>query len=81
MKKQKSPCIDICKFIGPNGWCLGCARTREEARKWKKLKPYDIKSYTKLFKEEWKLLTIVLNVKFLFHFKLDISINFFFLLI
>ncbi len=43
MKKQKSPCIDICKFIGPNGWCLGCAGTREEARKWKKLKPYDIK--------------------------------------
>ena len=43
MKKQKSPCIDICKFIGPNGWCLGCARTRDEARKWKKLKPYDIK--------------------------------------
>ena len=39
MKKQKSPCIDICKFIGPNGWCLGCARTRDEARKWKKLKP------------------------------------------
>ena len=38
MKKQKSPCIDICKFIGPNGWCLGCARTRDEARKCKKIK-------------------------------------------
>ena len=63
MKKQKSPCIDICKFIGPNGWCLGCARTRDEARKWKKLKPYDIKLCAKLYKEEWKLLTIVLNVK------------------
>ena len=43
MKKQKSPCIDICKFIGPNGWYLGYARTRDESRKWKKLKPYDIK--------------------------------------
>ena len=43
MKKQKSPCIDICKFIGPNGRCLSCARTRQEARKQKKLKPYDIK--------------------------------------
>ena len=51
MKKQKSPCIDICKFIGPNGWCLGCARTRDEAKKWKKLKPYDIKIMHKTLKK------------------------------
>ena len=52
MKKQKSPCIDICKFIGPNGWCLGCARTRDEAKKWKKLKPYDIKIMHKTLKKK-----------------------------
>ena len=43
MKRHKSPCIDVCKFTGPNKWCLGCGRTKEEAQKWKKLKPYDIK--------------------------------------
>ena len=33
MKSKKSPCIDICKFMGKNGWCLGCGRTKIEARK------------------------------------------------
>ena len=42
MKRHKSPCIDVCKFTGPNKWCLGCGRTKEAAQKWKKLKPYDI---------------------------------------
>ena len=41
MKHRKSPCIDICNFTGPKGWCLGCGRTKEESRKWRNLKPYD----------------------------------------
>ncbi|WP_353331511.1 DUF1289 domain-containing protein [Phaeobacter sp. NW0010-22] len=41
MKKRKSPCIDVCEFTGPSGWCLGCARTREECLRWKKMKPYE----------------------------------------
>ena len=48
MKKYKSPCIDVCKFSGPHGWCLGCGRTKEEARKWRKLKPYDIQNIQKI---------------------------------
>ncbi|MBF9003190.1 MULTISPECIES: DUF1289 domain-containing protein [Vibrio] len=40
MKKAKSPCIDICDFSAPNGWCVGCGRTREECSNWKKMKPY-----------------------------------------
>ena len=36
MKSPKSPCIDVCKFSGQNGWCIGCGRTREECQKWKK---------------------------------------------
>ena len=40
-------CIDICKFTGKNGWCLGSGRTKIEARKWKNLKPYDIKTLEK----------------------------------
>ena len=43
MKPAKSPCIDICDFSGPKGWCLGCGRTRSECDKWKKMRPYDIK--------------------------------------
>ena len=47
MKSKKSPCIDICKFMGKNGWCLGCGRTKIEVRKLKNLKPYDIKTLEK----------------------------------
>jgi uncharacterized protein len=34
----KSPCIDICKFDGKTGLCVGCLRTREECKEWKKMK-------------------------------------------
>ena len=40
MKRKNSPCIDICQFSGKNGWCRGCGRTRDEARKWKSIKPF-----------------------------------------
>ncbi|MBN3819201.1 DUF1289 domain-containing protein [Paraburkholderia sp. Se-20369] len=33
----KSPCIDICSFDGRTGFCIGCLRTLEEARAWKKM--------------------------------------------
>jgi predicted Fe-S protein YdhL (DUF1289 family) len=32
----ESPCIDICRFDGRTGYCLGCFRTLEEARTWRK---------------------------------------------
>lgn len=31
----KSPCIDLCKFDGKTGFCLGCLRTLDESRRWK----------------------------------------------
>ncbi|MPV86384.1 DUF1289 domain-containing protein [Ostreibacterium oceani] len=40
MKRNQSPCIDLCVFSGPKGWCLGCGRTREECQKWRGMKPY-----------------------------------------
>ncbi|MDC8758089.1 DUF1289 domain-containing protein [Janthinobacterium fluminis] len=33
----KSPCIELCSFDGPTGLCVGCFRTLEEARGWKKM--------------------------------------------
>lgn len=30
----------MCDFSHTKGWCLGCARTREECKNWKSLKPY-----------------------------------------
>ena len=56
MKNNKSPCIDICKFSGPKGWCLGCGRTKEECRKWKSLKPYDLKILNKHLKKRMKVI-------------------------
>ncbi|MFL2844937.1 MAG: DUF1289 domain-containing protein [Candidatus Puniceispirillaceae bacterium] len=50
LKKNKSPCIDICEFSGPNGWCLGCGRTRDECDRWKKMKPYEFKIIQKQLK-------------------------------
>ena len=40
VKRHKSPCIDVCQFSGPKGWCLGCARTRQECQQWRAMKPY-----------------------------------------
>ena len=51
MKSQKSPCIDVCKFTGQHGWCIGCGRTREECQKWKKMKPFDVKAIQKQLKK------------------------------
>jgi uncharacterized protein len=34
----ESPCINICKFDGKTGLCIGCLRTRDECKQWKKLK-------------------------------------------
>ena len=39
-RNKKSPCVDICDFSGPKGWCLGCGRTRQECYDWKAMKPY-----------------------------------------
>lgn len=33
----KSPCIDVCAFDGKTGLCIGCFRTRDEIRGWKKM--------------------------------------------
>ncbi|MEL7045755.1 MAG: DUF1289 domain-containing protein [Pseudomonadota bacterium] len=41
MKNNKSPCIDVCDFSGPQGWCVGCGRTKKECKQWAKMKPYD----------------------------------------
>jgi len=37
MKKVESPCIHICEFIGPNRFCRGCGRTRQECNQWQKM--------------------------------------------
>jgi predicted Fe-S protein YdhL (DUF1289 family) len=34
----KNPCIDVCKFDKKTGFCLGCLRTRDECKDWKKMK-------------------------------------------
>jgi predicted Fe-S protein YdhL (DUF1289 family) len=33
----ESPCIDICRFDGRTGLCIGCLRTLPEVREWKKM--------------------------------------------
>jgi predicted Fe-S protein YdhL (DUF1289 family) len=33
-----SPCIGICKFDSKTGFCIGCMRTRDECKSWKKMK-------------------------------------------
>ena len=56
MKQRKSPCIDICNFTGPKGWCVGCGRTKEESRKWRNLKPYDKIKILKNLKKRMQVL-------------------------
>ncbi|WP_039983683.1 DUF1289 domain-containing protein [Vibrio sagamiensis] len=59
MKKQKSPCIDLCNFSSTKGWCLGCGRTRAECKKWKAMKPYDIN----ILQKELKKRLLKMNVE------------------
>jgi predicted Fe-S protein YdhL (DUF1289 family) len=33
----KSPCIDVCAFDGKTKLCVGCFRTLDEIRAWKKM--------------------------------------------
>ena len=56
MKSNKSPCIDICQFVGKKSWCLGCGRTRDDCKKWKNMKPFAI---TKLRKDLEKRMKII----------------------
>ena len=37
----KNPCIGVCKFNKKTGLCIGCLRTRDEKRDWKKLGKQD----------------------------------------
>ncbi|KQR76429.1 Fe-S protein [Burkholderia sp. Leaf177] len=46
-----SPCISICKFDSKTGLCIGCLRTKDECKKWKKLKN---KARTKIIDERPK---------------------------
>ena len=34
----ESPCISICKFDEKTGFCIGCLRTKDECKRWKKMK-------------------------------------------
>jgi uncharacterized protein len=47
----ESPCINICKFDGKTGLCIGCLRTKDECKQWKKLKN---KTRTKIIDERPK---------------------------
>tara|TARA_B100001094_G_C17723607_1_gene573163 strand:- start:75 stop:263 length:189 start_codon:yes stop_codon:yes gene_type:complete len=45
MKRRKnSPCIDVCKYQGPKGWCTACGMTRSESKGWKAMKPFGKKA-------------------------------------
>ena len=39
-KRKKSPCVDVCRYKGPKGWCLACGLTSKESKTWKGMKPY-----------------------------------------
>ena len=39
-KRDKSPCIDVCKYRGPKGWCIACGLTSRESKNWKTMKPF-----------------------------------------
>jgi predicted Fe-S protein YdhL (DUF1289 family) len=33
----QSPCLDLCKFDRKTDMCVGCFRTTDEIRKWRKM--------------------------------------------
>ncbi|MAQ64617.1 DUF1289 domain-containing protein [bacterium] len=47
MKRNSSPCISDCHFVGKHKWCQGCGRTLDECKQWKHMKPYSKKRLLK----------------------------------
>lgn len=37
---KDSPCTDVCQFDPRSKWCVGCGRSLEEIRTWRKMSPY-----------------------------------------
>jgi uncharacterized protein len=37
---KASPCTDICQYDPRSKWCVGCGRTAEEIRGWRKMSPF-----------------------------------------
>ena len=64
MSKNLNPCINICRFIGIKGWCIGCGRTKEEAQKWKNLKPFIQKKIINKLKKRKEKMGIKQSEKF-----------------
>lgn len=38
-REPDSPCINICQIHPEQGICLGCYRTRDEIRNWRRMEP------------------------------------------
>lgn len=39
--RKKSPCVDVCRYLGPKGWRVAYGMTSRELRAWSSMKPYD----------------------------------------
>ena len=37
---KDSPCTEVCQNEPRSKWCVGCGRTLEEIRAWRKMSPY-----------------------------------------
>ena len=46
-KRDQSPCVDVCKYHGPKGWCIACGLTSNEFKNWKRMKPFGRKALLK----------------------------------
>jgi predicted Fe-S protein YdhL (DUF1289 family) len=44
--KAKNPCISICKL--KDDVCIGCGRSREEMKTWKRMKPKERKAVNEM---------------------------------
>ena len=51
-----SPCMDVCKFEGANGWCIGCGRTLPECRKWRTLPRREQQAMLATFRKRMRMM-------------------------
>lgn len=50
--KAKNPCVSICKW--KDDICIGCGRSRDEMKTWKRMKDNERKAVNKLAAERLK---------------------------
>jgi predicted Fe-S protein YdhL (DUF1289 family) len=53
----ESPCTNVCSYEPKRKWCIGCGRTADEIKAWRKLSPFRQRVLNKELKRRMQVLS------------------------